>query len=252
MERNILMAGNWKMHNTVDEATELVQQLKEALADVNDREILVCPPFTALRAVGRVLDGSNIRLGAQNLYPADEGAYTGEVAPRMLFDVGCRYVVLGHSERRRYFKETNEFISHKLEAALAHGLKPILCVGETLAERDAGRERVVVSTQVRECLQGIGTEAMREVTIAYEPVWAIGTGRTATPEQANDMHRAIRDVLSGLYGENIAQAACIMYGGSVKPNNVDEIMARTDIDGALVGGASLKADSFVRIVRFQT
>jgi triosephosphate isomerase len=252
VKRKILMAGNWKMHKTVAEATRLVDGLKESLADVKDRQILVCPPFTALHAVGQMLGGSNIQLGAQNLYPATEGAFTGEVSAKMLLDVGCQYVVLGHSERRQYFWESNEFISHKLEAALGEGIKPILCVGETLAERQSGREKIVVSTHVHGCLQGIGTNTMREVTIAYEPVWAIGTGQTATPQEANDMHRAIREVLDGLYGGDVAQGTCIMYGGSVKPDNVDELMSQPDIDGALVGGASLKVDSFTRIVKFQS
>ena len=251
MTRTIVMAGNWKMHKTVSEATELAQQLKEALADVEDREILVCPPFTALYAVSQVLEGSNIQLGAENLYPAEEGAYTGEISPRMLVDVGCRYVILGHSERRQHFQESDPFISHKLAVALEHGLKPILCVGETVQQRGAGRQKTVVSMQVYRGLQGIGAEAMKEVTIAYEPVWAIGSGRTATPGQANEMHWAIRNNVEGLYGENIAQETCIMYGGSVKPENVDDLMAELDIDGVLVGGASLKAESFIRIVKFQ-
>lgn len=252
MARNIIMAGNWKMHKTVSEATELVEELKGALADVEDREIVVCAPFTALHALGQALEGSNIQLGAQNLYPADEGAYTGEISPRMLADVGCRYVVVGHSERREYFEESNEFISDKLNAALGQGLKPILCVGEELREREAGRHKTVVSRQVHECLEGIDIEEILDVVIAYEPIWAIGTGRTATPEQANTMHREIRGILGSLYGEETAQRTCIMYGGSVKPDNVDDLMAQPEIDGALVGGASLKAESFVRIVRFQS
>jgi len=249
--RNTIMAGNWKMFKTVSEATELTQQLKEDLADVKDREILVCPPFTALHAVGRVLEGSNIQLGAQNLYPAEEGAYTGETSPRMLVDVGCRYVIVGHSERRQYLQESDAFVNHKLKVALEHGLKPILCVGETLAQRGEGRHKTVVSMQVYRGLQGISAEGMKEVTIAYEPIWAIGTGYTAAPEQADAMHLAIRNNLSGLYDEDIAQQTCIMYGGSVKPDHVDDLMAQPQIDGALVGGASLKVESFIRIVKFQ-
>ncbi len=251
MTRNTIIAGNWKMFKTVNEATELVQQLREALASVQGREIVVCPPFTALYAVGRVLQGSNIQLGAQNLYAAEEGAYTGEISPRMLVDVGCGYVILGHSERREYLKESDALINHKLEVALEHGLKPILCVGETLEQRGQGRHKTVVSMQIYRSLQGIGAKAMKQVSIAYEPIWAIGTGYTAAPEQANDMHWAIRNNVSGLYGEDTAQETCLMYGGSVNPDNVDDLMAQPDIDGVLVGGASLQAKSFVRIVKFQ-
>lgn len=252
MTRKIIMAGNWKMYKTVDEATELVEQLKGALADVKGREILVCPPFTALRAVAQALEGSNIELGAQNLYPAEEGAYTGEVSPRMLVDVGCRYVILGHSERRQYFREIDPFINHKLQVALERGLKPILCVGETLEQRGEGRQKTVVSMQVYRGLQGIDAEAMKDVAIAYEPIWAIGTGQTATPGQANEMYWAIRNNVEGLFGSEVAQETSIMYGGSVKPDNVDELMAQPDVDGVLVGGASLSAESFVRIVKFQS
>jgi len=249
--RKIIMTGNWKMHKTVDDATELVEQLKQALADVKDREILVCPPFTALAAVAEALEGSNIQLGAQNLYPADEGAYTGEISPRMLEDVGCSYVILGHSERRQHFGESDPFINHKVKMALDHGLKPILCVGETLEQRGEGRHKTVVSMQVYRGLHGIDAEAMKEVAIAYEPIWAIGTGQTARPEQADELHCAIRNNVEGLFGEDVAQETCIMYGGSVKPDNVDELMAQPDVDGALVGGASLNVESFIRIVKFQ-
>jgi triosephosphate isomerase len=250
--RRIIMAGNWKMHKTVYEATELVEQLREALADVEGREIVVCPPFTALHDVARVLEGGNIQLGAQNLYPAAEGAYTGEISPRMLVDVRCHYVILGHSERRQYFNEIDPFINHKLRVGLEHGLKPILCVGETLEQRGEGRQKTIVSMQVYRGLQEIDTEAMKNVAIAYEPVWAIGTGQTATPNQANEMHWAIRNNVSGLFGEDVAQETCIMYGGSVKPDNVDDLMAQPDVDGVLVGGASLNAESFARIVKYQS
>jgi len=250
--RKIIMAGNWKMYKTLDEATELVDQLKEAVADVEDREIVVCPSFTALRAVAHAVEGSNIQLGAQNLYPAPEGAYTGEISPRMLVDVGCRYVILGHSERRQYFKEIDPFINHKLKIALEHGLKPILCVGETLEQRGEGRQRTVVSMQVYRGLQDIDAPAMKHVAIAYEPIWAIGTGQTATPKQADEMHWAIRNNVDGLFGEDVAQETCIMYGGSVKPDNVDDLMAQPDVDGALVGGASLDAESFARIVKYRS
>ena len=246
-----LMAGNWKMYKSVGEAIALVQALKESLADIADREILVCPPFTALYPVAETLKGSNIELGAQNIYPKEEGAYTGEISPTMLVDVGCRYVIVGHSERRQHFKESDEFINRKVHLTLEHGLRPILCVGETLEEREAGHEVEVVTKQVQECLAGVTEEGMKEVVVAYEPVWAIGTGLTATPQQAQAMHETIRDILKGLYGRETAEATRIIYGGSVKPDNVDDLMREPDIDGALVGGASIKAESFARIVRFE-
>lgn len=252
MSRKIIMAGNWKMHKRVDQAVDLVHQLKDALADVKDREVLVCPPFTALHAVARALEGSDIRWGAQNLYPAAEGAYTGEISPAMLVDVGCQYVILGHSERRQHFAESDPFINHKLRVALDHGLKPILCVGETLEQREEGRQRTVVGMQVYHGLQGIDADAMQQVAIAYEPVWAIGTGHTATADQAENMHWSIRSDLERLFGERVAQGTCMMYGGSVKPDNVDELMAQPNVDGALVGGASLEAESFIRIVKFES
>jgi triosephosphate isomerase len=250
--RKIIMAGNWKMHKTVDESVALVGQLRSALEGVADREILVCPPFTALYAVARALEGSNIRVGGQNLYPSEEGAYTGETSPTMLLDVGCTYVILGHSERRQYFQENDQFVNQKLGVALEHGLKPILCVGETLEQREEGRQETVVSTQVERGLQDISAEEMKDVAIAYEPIWAIGTGRTATPEQADEMHAMIRNNLRGLYGDEVAQEMCIMYGGSVKPGNVDELMAQPEVDGALVGGASLDAESFAHIVKYES
>jgi triosephosphate isomerase len=251
VSRRIIMAGNWKMHRTVQDSVELARRLAEELVDVEGREVLICPPFTALHAVSKVTDDSVIELGAQNLYPAEQGAYTGEISPMMLADVGCSHVIVGHSERREYFQESDGFVNEKLRAALEFGLKPILCVGESLEQREEGRQRDVVNSQVQRDLQGIPSEAMREIAIAYEPIWAIGTGRTATPQQANEMHTAIREVLRGLYGEAVAEASCIMYGGSVKADNVDELMAEAQVDGALVGGASLEADSFLRIVRFR-
>jgi triosephosphate isomerase len=245
------MAGNWKMNKGVGEARALAQALKERLAQVTDREILVCPPFTALYPVAQVLEGSNIKLGAQNLYPQAEGAYTGEISPSMLLDVGCRYVIVGHSERRKYFQESDQFINRKLHLALDHGLRPVLCVGESLEEREGGREVEVVEGQMRACLTGVAEKGMAQVTIAYEPVWAIGTGHTATPEQAQAMHQVIRALLAQLYGRGRAEEMRILYGGSVTPDNIDGLMAQPDIDGALVGGASLKAESFARIVKFE-
>lgn len=250
--RKKVMAGNWKMHKTVGESVALVEQLREALAEVTGREILVCPPFTALYAVAQALQESNIKVGAQNLYPAEQGAYTGETSPKMILDVGCSHVILGHSERRQYFQESDQFVNEKLKVALEYGLKPVLCVGETLEQRGEGRQKTVVSFQVERGLQGIPAEAMKDVAVAYEPIWAIGTGHTATPQQADEMHATIRNNLSGLYGDAVAQDVCILYGGSVKPGNVDELMAQPEVDGALVGGASLDAESFVRIVKFQS
>jgi triosephosphate isomerase len=252
VSRRIIMAGNWKMHKTVPEAVKLVDKLAEALMDVDDREVLVCPPFTALYHVVEAVGDSNIQVGAQNLYPAEEGAYTGEISPKMLVDLGCSHVIVGHSERRHYFRESDGFVNVKLKAALEFGLKPIVCVGETLQQRGEGRQRTVVCMQVERGLEDIPAERMGEVAIAYEPVWAIGTGRTATPEQADAMHEMIRNTLSGLYGEDTAQGVCIMYGGSVKPDNVDDLMAQPEVDGALVGGASLEPESFIRIVRFKS
>jgi triosephosphate isomerase len=250
--RGIIMAGNWKMYKTVGESVALVERLRESLAGVRDREIIVCPPFTALYAVADALQGSNVKVGAQNLYPAEEGAYTGEISPHMLLDAGCQYVILGHSERRQYFQESDQFINDKLQVALKYGLKPILCVGETLEQREEGRQKGVVSLQIERDLHDIPAEAMKGVAIAYEPIWAIGTGRTATPQQADEMHASIRASLGRLYGDRVAQGVCIMYGGSVKPGNVDDLMAQPEVDGTLVGGASLDAESFVRIVKFQS
>lgn len=252
-----LIAGNWKMYKQVSEARVLARALVEALADLpafheqGGREVVVCPPFTALQAVGETLQGSSILLGAQNLYPEAQGAYTGEISPMMLADLGCRYVILGHSERRQHFGETDEFINRKVKAALSHGLRPILCVGETLAEREKGKEVGVVASQVRACLQAVKSDQMQEVVIAYEPVWAIGTGKTATSQQAQTMHRNIREVLSHLFGSEVASETRILYGGSVKADNIDDLMAQPDIDGVLVGGASLEAESFVRIVKYR-
>jgi triosephosphate isomerase len=252
VNRSIIMAGNWKMHKTVQESVELIEKLAEALVDVEDREILVCPPFTALSGVAGAAGDSNIQVGAQNLYPAEEGAYTGEISPKMLVDLGCSHVIVGHSERRQYFQESDEFVNEKLKAASQFGLRPILCLGETLEQREEGRQREVVRHQIQRDLRDISSDAMKSLAIAYEPIWAIGTGHTATPHQANEMHEAIREVLDTLYGGQVAQETSILYGGSVKPGSVDDLMAQPEVDGALVGGAALEADSFIRIVRFRT
>jgi triosephosphate isomerase len=247
------MAGNWKMHKGPGEAIVFLEELSEAVAGVEGREVLVCPPAIDLYALGRMLRKSEspVKLGGQNLYPAKEGAFTGEIAPPMLKEANCTYVILGHSERRQYFKEHDAFINDKVKAAREYELIPILCVGETETQRDAGQAEAVVSTQIRGGLGGVPINTADELVIAYEPVWAIGTGRTATPEDAQAMHRHIRTLLIDLFGRDLAQGVRILYGGSVKPDNVDELMSQADIDGALVGGASLKVDSFARIVKFE-
>lgn len=246
-----LIAGNWKMYKTVGEATTLVRDLLAGLGELSDREAIVCPPFTALAAVAALVADSPLGLGAQNLYPEAQGAFTGEVSPPMLVDIGCRYVIIGHSERRQYFGESDAFVNRKLRAALAHGLRPIVCVGESKPQRDAGQAEPIVMAQVRAALLEVPPDQMADVVIAYEPIWAIGTGDTATPADAQAMHAAIRATLAELYGAEIAATVRIQYGGSVKPDNIDELMAQPDIDGALVGGASLQAASFLRIIHYQ-
>lgn len=249
--RRPLLAGNWKMHYGVSEGVALVEALTADLTDLSDRDVLVCPPFTLLGSLAPLLDGTAVALGAQNMHYEAKGAYTGEIAPQMLKELGCSYVILGHSERRQYFGETDELINRKAHAALANGLKPIVCVGEVKAERDSGQAESVVVGQLRGSLAGLSAEQLRGVVIAYEPVWAIGTGDTATPADAQAMHARIRAELAALSDQATADAVIIQYGGSVKPDNVDELMAQPDIDGALVGGASLKAADFIRIVRFK-
>ena len=248
--RTPLIAGNWKMYKTVAEAADLVEALLHDLGAATDREVLVCPPYTALHAVSPLLQDSPIALGAQDVFYEEQGAYTGAISPLMLRDLGCTYVIVGHSERRQIFGDDDALINRKLHAALKHDLRPILCVGETKPQRDAGEAETVVVQQVRAGLADVSAEQMSNVVIAYEPVWAIGTGDTATPADAQAMHATIRQTLTELYGD-VAQQIRIQYGGSVKPDNVDELMAQPDIDGALVGGASLKADSFLRIINFQ-
>ena len=246
-----VIAGNWKLQNTVQEALDLVGELKKNVSDVEGVEIIVGPVFTALCSVASELKGSNISVTSQNVFWEEKGAFTGEVAPAMLKDVGCSHAIIGHSERRQYFGETDETVNKRIKAALKAGLIPIVCVGEVLEERESGRTMDVVEAQVRRGLDGLGQEDMQRIIIAYEPVWAIGTGKTATPEQAEDVHKAVRDIISEIAGQNISQEIRILYGGSVKPDNVDELMSQADIDGALVGGASLNADSFARIVKFE-
>jgi len=247
--RRRIIAGNWKMNKTRDEAVDLVGDLKEMLADVGDVEVVVCPPFTALDAVREALRGSNIELGAQNMYWEEEGAFTGEISPLMLRNLGCTYVILGHSERRTYFGETDEGVNRKVKSALANGLLPIICVGETLEQRDAGKTEEVVVRQTKAALSGVKTNGAERIVIAYEPVWAIGTGRNASADEANRVIHLIRQSVAEVFNERIAQEVRIQYGGSVKPQNIADFLGQPDIDGALVGGASLDAASFAAIVK---
>ncbi len=244
-----LIVGNWKMHGLRDEARALARAVHEGVRNLHGREVGIAPPFTALATVAEALAGSAVLLGAQNMHWEERGAFTGEISPLMLRDAGCRFVILGHSERRQYFGEDDASVHRKVRAALAHELAPIVCVGETLSEREAGQTLDVVGRQVRGALLGLQADAIRHVVVAYEPVWAIGTGRVATPQQAQEVHCWIRNVLAETFG-SVAEEVRILYGGSVKPENIDELMTEADIDGALVGGASLQAESFVRIAGF--
>ena len=247
--RTPIIGGNWKMYKIREEATKIVVELRDQIEDVKDVEIVVFPPFTLLETVGEILQGSKVGLGAQNMFWKEEGAYTGEISPRMLVDLGCQYVILGHSERRGYFTESNEMVNKKLQAALKFNLTPLICVGEKLEERKKGRAKEVVETQIRESLLGIEASEGKKVIVAYEPVWAIGTGETATPEQAEEMHSYIRGILEEIWDASVANLIRIQYGGSVKPENIKELMAKKNIDGALVGGASLDSASFTRIIK---
>jgi len=248
--RKLLIAGNWKMNKTVAEALDLVRVLQIELGLVKEVDIVICPPFTALSEVSKmVLDSKSIRLGAQDMSQHNFGAYTGDICAGMLKEFSVRYVVLGHSERRQYAKETDALINAKAKAALAASLKPIICVGETLAEREGNITEKIVDTQVTGCLAGLTKEQMDEVVIAYEPVWAIGTGKTATSAQAQEVHAFIRQRITALFDETVAKRTRILYGGSVKPSNTRELMSQPDVDGALVGGASLEIRSFSDIVK---
>jgi len=249
--RRPLLAGNWKMHLNRAETTALIAGLKGAAAGARDRDVIVAPPFTALETAAQAIAGTTIGLAAQNLHTEPKGAFTGEIAGEMLKDVGCASVIIGHSERRQYFNETNELVRQKISAALRADLKAIVCIGETLREREAENTLPVIERQVREGLAGFSKEVLRSLVIAYEPVWAIGTGKTATPEQAEEVHALIRTLLRELAGENGGDAVRILYGGSVKADNIDALMAQPNIDGALVGGASLDAAAFSRIIAFQ-
>ncbi len=247
--RKPLMAGNWKMNKTIPEAVAMVKELKGKIAGVKDVDVLLCPVFTALYPVANEVKGSNINVGAQDLFWEDKGAFTGEVAANMIVDAGCSYVIIGHSERRQYFGETNETVNKKIKAALKAGLIPVVCVGETLKEREDNVTFKVIEAQVREGIKDLSKEEAEKVVIAYEPVWAIGTGKTATPDQAQEVHAFIRKVYGEMYG-SAADNTRILYGGSVKPSNVSELMKKEDIDGGLVGGASLKAEDFEALVKY--
>ena len=247
--RKLIIAGNWKMNKTVAEALDLVNGLKRELGNIKEIDIVVCPPFTALSDVSKAILNTNIRLGAQNMSEHNFGAYTGEIAAGMLKEFSVRYVVLGHSERRQYQKETDELIAKKALAAHAASLKPIVCVGETLAQREAGRTELVVGTQLRKSLAALSAGQMEETIIAYEPIWAIGTGKNATADQAQDAHMFIRKQLAAMFNETVARHARIQYGGSVKPSNARELMSQRDVDGALVGGASLEDRNFSDIIK---
>lgn len=245
-----IMAGNWKLNKTKQEAEALAGDIAAGARDVKDVEIVLCPVYTALDSVGRTIAGTALKLGAQDVYWQESGAFTGEVSSTMLKDAGCVFVIVGHSERRQFFGESNETVNQKVKAVLQEGLTPIMCVGETLPEREAGRVEAVVSDHVKGGLAGLTAEEIGRVVIAYEPVWAIGTGKTATPEQAQEVHELIRGLLRELAGAEVAERVRIQYGGSVKPDNVKSLMSQKDIDGALVGGASLKADAFLSLVKF--
>jgi len=249
--RKPIIAGNWKMYKTAAEALALVNTLKHELVGVSeaDVDVVVCPPFTALYAVGTLLQGSSIKVGAQNIHWEKEGAFTGEIAAPMLKELGVSYAIVGHSERRQFFGETNEGVNKRAKAALTNGIRPIVCVGETLAQREAGQTEVVVRDHVTSGLAGFTKDAMLDTVIAYEPVWAIGTGKTATPAQAQDVHAFIRELLVAMFDSTAAAKVRIQYGGSVKSANAKELLGQPDIDGALVGGASLEAKGFADIVK---
>ena len=247
--RTPIVVANWKLNKTVSEAVRFASALRDMVSDVGGVEVAVAPAFTGLSSVASTLEGSNILLSAQDVFWEDNGAFTGEISPAMLKDVGCEYVIIGHSERRQYFGETNEAVNRKVKAALSNDLKPILCVGESLEDREAGRTESVIEDHVRNGIAGISPDAILSTVVAYEPVWAIGTGVTAAPDQAQNAHIFIRSLLSEMYSVDLAAEVRIQYGGSVKPDNTSELMAQPDVDGALVGSASLEVESFAQIVK---
>ncbi|MCB9541422.1 MAG: triose-phosphate isomerase [Myxococcales bacterium] len=251
MARRPIIAGNWKMHLTIAEGLALAAAVRDRCNRFREVDVLLGPPATALYAIGKRLEGSRVGLAAQNCHHADKGAYTGELSPVQLADAGCTHVIIGHSERRTLFGETDAGVAKKARSLHDHGLVPIICVGETLAEREANQTKAVVARQIAAALAPLSADELARSVIAYEPVWAIGTGKTATPEQAQDVHAAIRRQLAEIAGPSVAEQVRIQYGGSVKPDNIRALMAQPDIDGALVGGASLDADGFARIVAFE-
>ena len=250
-QRKPLIAGNWKMYKTPDEAAATAQQLVRSVGSVSDVDIMIAPTFIALAAVYAAIKNSPVALGAQNLYWQDEGAYTGEISAPMLKSVGCRYCIIGHSERRQYFAETDETVNKKIKAAIKAGLQPIFCVGETEKERESGQTLSILDKQIKKGLEGLVLEQLDLLIIAYEPVWAIGTGKTATDNQAQEVHQFIRSLVKNNFGQALSDSVRILYGGSVKPDNIASLMAMPDIDGALVGGASLNAESFRKIVKYK-
>jgi triosephosphate isomerase (TIM) len=249
MARREIFSGNWKMYKTHKEALDLVKGLLAGISGIGSREVVVFPPSPWAMAVADLCRGTKISVGMQNMHFEQEGAFTGEVSPLMVKDAGCRYVLIGHSERRHVFGETDEEVNRKVTAALKNGIEPMICVGELLDEREKGQTESVLTRQVTKALEGVSPDQMKTIVIAYEPVWAIGTGKVATPEIADDAHRHIRKVVGGLYGGPVADALPVLYGGSVKPDNIDGLSSKENIDGVLVGGASLKVDSFLDIIR---
>ena len=250
MARIPVIAGNWKMFKLQQEAADTITSLRAEVDNIEGVEVVVCPTYTSLAASAGALKGSTVKLGAQNVHFEEQGAYTGEVTTEMLIDTGCAYVIIGHSERRQYFGETDEFIGRKLTKILSTELTPILCCGESLEEREAGEVEKVVLGQLKKAMAGLTEEKLSRIIIAYEPIWAIGTGKTATPEMAEEVHAMIRNWLKEAYSETLAETVRVLYGGSVKPGNISDLMSQPDIDGALVGGASLDAASFAQIVKF--
>jgi triosephosphate isomerase len=250
-KRRPLIAGNWKMYKTAEESAETARQLVERVADASDVDIMIAPTFTALASVFKVIQNSPVALGAQNLFWENEGAYTGEISASMLKSVGCHYCIIGHSERRQYFAETDETVNKRIQAAIRVGLKPVLCIGETEKERESEQTFSVLDKQVKNGLKDLVLDQLDNLIIAYEPVWAIGTGKTATDDQAQEVHQFIRSLVEKNFDSTLSDSIRILYGGSVKPNNIEGLMSMPDIDGALVGGASLDAESFSKIVKYK-
>ena len=248
--RRPIIAGNWKMFKTIQEAVSTANELKAKVSDVRDKEVVICPVFTCLKPVCDAVKGSNVKVGAQDLFWEEKGAFTGEISALQVKDTGCTYAIIGHSERRQFFHETNETVGKKILAALKAGLTPIVCVGELLAERESGKTFAVIEKQIREGLGVLNAEQAKLITVAYEPVWAIGTGKVATPAQAEEVHIFTRKTIGSMFGQNIADGIRILYGGSVKPDNISDLMSQGNIDGGLVGGASLEAESFSKIIKY--